>query len=183
MTCSICIGCIEDKIVTKCKHSFCNGCLTSWLLTNNTCPECRYNIIEVCESESESDVIELEYNEELKSGVRNHELPTILKYRDHVEDEIFDLKDNLDNEDYIEEYEIYTEDYKKYEFEINFNEKFKIVTVNVKYDRERDFGEVIYDVNYKVKRNRKVKYNKIGKHINCKSRKYKLKNFDLNFRK
>lgn len=44
MTCSICFE-NAATFKTECNHSFCNQCATHWLLTNNTCPCCRSNII------------------------------------------------------------------------------------------------------------------------------------------
>ena len=38
-----CVICYENKqlIKTVCEHSFCNGCISEWIQTNNTCPMCR----------------------------------------------------------------------------------------------------------------------------------------------
>ena len=40
--CPIClIEEIDNKIETKCHHTFCNDCLNEWLRLDNTCPLCR----------------------------------------------------------------------------------------------------------------------------------------------
>lgn len=40
-----CCICLENnnssKVVTPCKHLFCNECLGRWLETNNCCPVCK----------------------------------------------------------------------------------------------------------------------------------------------
>ena len=46
--CSICLEryVVNDKIINlDCRHSFHKGCLNEWLKNNNTCPQCRENII------------------------------------------------------------------------------------------------------------------------------------------
>lgn len=182
MSCSICIGDIDDEIKTPCNHTFCNSCLTNWLLTNSTCPECRYNIIDERggwgEQEEEEDEIEIDYVEELTSGLRKSEIQTINNYREQVEDEVYDLLDNLDDDEYMDEMEIDTDDFVMYEFDLIFEEKFKNVLVNVRYDREKRFANIKYDIKYKIKKVKPRNMNKIKKFQkirNCK--KYKLKNF------
>ena len=45
--CSICLDtCEQNTFKLECSHSFCNKCITRWLLMNNSCPSCRANIIE-----------------------------------------------------------------------------------------------------------------------------------------
>ena len=46
--CSICLEKykVNDKVLNlKCRHSFHRDCINQWLRDNNTCPECRENII------------------------------------------------------------------------------------------------------------------------------------------
>lgn len=46
--CSICLEKykVNDKIMNlKCRHSFHKDCINIWLKDNNTCPQCRENII------------------------------------------------------------------------------------------------------------------------------------------
>ena len=46
--CSICLEryVVNDKIIhLNCRHSFHKYCLNEWLKNNNTCPQCRENII------------------------------------------------------------------------------------------------------------------------------------------
>jgi len=46
--CPICLEkyVVNDKILNlECNHKFHKGCLSEWLKNNNTCPQCRENII------------------------------------------------------------------------------------------------------------------------------------------
>ena len=46
--CSICLEkyTVNDKIINlKCEHKYHKDCIKIWLKKNNTCPECRENII------------------------------------------------------------------------------------------------------------------------------------------
>ena len=43
--CSICLNNFNNKISTKCKHSFCKDCIMDWISINNNCPMCRNIII------------------------------------------------------------------------------------------------------------------------------------------
>ena len=45
-TCNICFDNLNKdvSIQTPCDHTFCNNCLTQWLLKNNNCPMCRHNL-------------------------------------------------------------------------------------------------------------------------------------------
>ena len=46
--CSICLEryVVNDKVLNlKCRHSFHKDCINIWLKDNNTCPQCRENII------------------------------------------------------------------------------------------------------------------------------------------
>jgi hypothetical protein len=41
-SCPICLSDeIDNKIETKCRHTFCNDCLNEWIRLDNTCPICR----------------------------------------------------------------------------------------------------------------------------------------------
>lgn len=44
--CAICYQENKDScFTTRCNHTFCQGCMTKWLLTNNNCPLCRTKIV------------------------------------------------------------------------------------------------------------------------------------------
>ncbi len=43
--CPICFNEIMEPKLTNCNHKMCTSCLDTWLLTKNTCPLCRRNII------------------------------------------------------------------------------------------------------------------------------------------
>ncbi len=40
-TCAICIGVARDAVKTRCKHVFCNSCMTFALRAKRECPLCR----------------------------------------------------------------------------------------------------------------------------------------------
>ena len=46
---SECAICYQENMdscfTTQCNHTFCQGCMTKWLLTNNNCPLCRTKIV------------------------------------------------------------------------------------------------------------------------------------------
>ena len=44
--CAICFATSHLPFTTKCNHTFCNKCLLQWMLENDSCPMCRYNISE-----------------------------------------------------------------------------------------------------------------------------------------
>ena len=50
--CGICFDKTSD-FTTECNHSFCNGCATEWLLSNNSCPVCRKEFYPISEEELE----------------------------------------------------------------------------------------------------------------------------------
>lgn len=63
--CVICYS--EEKAAemrTKCNHIFCNDCLTHWLLSNNTCPLCRTDLVEKEKNSDEESDDDHEYDEE-----------------------------------------------------------------------------------------------------------------------
>lgn len=41
LRCPICICLLVRPLRLHCGHSFCEGCITTWLKRDNTCPECR----------------------------------------------------------------------------------------------------------------------------------------------
>jgi len=53
--CSICLSFETSSTYNlECKHSFCNKCITQWLLLNDNCPCCRKQIIETNDETSEN---------------------------------------------------------------------------------------------------------------------------------
>jgi hypothetical protein len=41
LECHICFDILRDPVQVCATHTYCNGCITEWKDTNNTCPECR----------------------------------------------------------------------------------------------------------------------------------------------
>ncbi|KAK4609280.1 hypothetical protein CLAFUW4_14493 [Fulvia fulva] len=39
--CPICYDIVTNTFTTPCNHTFCHGCLSTWLRTSTTCPNCR----------------------------------------------------------------------------------------------------------------------------------------------
>jgi len=57
--CAICLGSLSEPVKTPCGHTYCNKCITGWLIDKNSCPECRYNIgenLKKDEEEEEEDI-------------------------------------------------------------------------------------------------------------------------------
>jgi hypothetical protein len=53
-SCSICFETMSNY-TTNCEHHYCNECITSWLLTNNSCPICRKEFYHITEDEAVDD--------------------------------------------------------------------------------------------------------------------------------
>lgn len=55
--CAICYTTtdIDNRFTTQCNHSFCNGCITKWLLSKDDCPMCRAALCPSAETESEDE--------------------------------------------------------------------------------------------------------------------------------
>ena len=82
-SCSICLNDITEKIITPCGHTFCNKCLTQWLLKddNVSCPCCRYKFGIINHNDSNR-LIKVRINTDIKSYFNrnesiNHPLPNI----------------------------------------------------------------------------------------------------------
>lgn len=50
-----CAICMEktSNFTTECNHSFCCGCASEWLLSNNSCPMCRKEFYHISDEELE----------------------------------------------------------------------------------------------------------------------------------
>jgi hypothetical protein len=51
-SCNICLD-NSSNFTTECNHSFCNSCITNWLLQKNSCPMCRKEFYHVSKEELE----------------------------------------------------------------------------------------------------------------------------------
>ena len=105
-TCNICFDdcSLDNTIKTPCGHTFCNSCLTQWLLKKTTCPSCRHPIGEKDnfeENEYDDEDIEIGYNFDIYH-IYTEEIPEHLFQK--IENEVFDLADFItgnQEEEYI----------------------------------------------------------------------------------
>ena len=44
LICSICAAVLENPVELPCRHVFCSQCISRWLDTNHSCPNCRRNV-------------------------------------------------------------------------------------------------------------------------------------------
>ena len=61
--CAICFSTSQSPFTTKCNHTFCNKCLLQWMLENDSCPMCRYNISQATTTQQTDFDIEEEEDE------------------------------------------------------------------------------------------------------------------------
>ncbi|KAE8718265.1 RING-H2 finger protein ATL74 [Hibiscus syriacus] len=56
--CPICLGEFVDgekvRVLPKCKHGFHVRCIDTWLLSHSSCPNCRYSLLQLSASKTES---------------------------------------------------------------------------------------------------------------------------------
>ena len=107
-TCNICFEdySLDNIIKTPCSHTFCNCCLTQWLLKKTTCPSCRHPIgensnFENDEYEDDDEEIDIGYNFDIYH-IFTEEIPEHLFQK--IENEVFDLADFISGnqqEEYI----------------------------------------------------------------------------------
>jgi hypothetical protein len=157
MSCSICIGELSEsnKITTPCDHTFCNTCLTHWLMTNHSCPMCRHEICskpnvhssgdEEDDEEGDDDGVDLveEYN------IPKNSVTVVNKYIHMFEDEMFNLIDNIDNDSYLRSRSVhYVND--MYVMKVCYYHNNKIVSANIVYDPENVYAKMIYSMKYNV---------------------------------
>jgi len=59
MSCGICLDYIyKCYTVLDCLHSFCSGCLSSWLKKSKECPHCREKILVVKKNALVNNIVE-----------------------------------------------------------------------------------------------------------------------------
>ena len=102
MSCSICMNNIvhTNKVITPCEHSFCNTCLTHWLLTNTSCPMCRHKLGEHEDIEDEDEDESIDLIEEFKSH-NPDSISVINKYVLEFESVMFDMIDDVEDGTYV----------------------------------------------------------------------------------
>ena len=170
MSCSICMSELNDSITTPCNHTFCNGCLTKWLLTNESCPMCRHTLGENKqheEEEEEEDDIEIEMR--LDSGIRNSFRHTIEEYFEDFVDELFDLDENINDNEYLEEMRVKVSNGIYYMY-VEYDEGNKYIYANIIYNPDKRESSITYGMKYKVKwinnEIRKIKMNRKNSRTN-----------------
>jgi hypothetical protein len=195
MSCSICMNDIihTNKVVTPCKHTFCNNCLTQWLFTKTSCPMCRKDIGINCyknlneeeeneeEENEEEDEIDNISLQELYSGISKCNIHMIDTYIDDFEEIMFELIDNIDNRSYLQSKGTYislegdgrtlqrkgvkvNDDI--YTMDVIIRDKSKIITANISYDCVKEKSIFIYKYKYKVSKTKIRRVNRLPKNIN-----------------
>lgn len=179
--CVICLNNINNEFITKCNHSFCNTCITNWLLTNNNCPTCRFDLVHNTPQQEQNDDDDEDYEndefepvhieEKLIDGTRKTEWNYINEFSDDISDELDD----------------FIEDVQDGEFEIQNNcyvntciieGKHKSLYIYMNLNKQINHVIVTYEPVYhtsiiKQKKNKLFKHtNKLSKYTN------KLKNFN-----
>ena len=88
--CSICLEPPSNLVKAPCKHSFCNECLTQWLLTQTTCPHADI----LCEHNGSDDLELEESDRELSFAIIDTgEIPENIY--DKIEHRVEDLVENI----------------------------------------------------------------------------------------
>ena len=83
-TCNICFEDIScDEFKTSCEHKFHNKCLTQWVLSNETCPLCRKNLIQ--------NNYESNYNEEIDNEMSEDDE----SFKFEIDDGIYNIQDDV----------------------------------------------------------------------------------------
>tara|TARA_B100001094_G_scaffold97430_1_gene93456 strand:- start:434 stop:970 length:537 start_codon:yes stop_codon:yes gene_type:complete len=174
--CVICLNDINNEFTTKCNHSFCNTCITNWLLTHNNCPTCRFDLVQNTPQQEQNDddddddeEFESVHIEELLiEGTRSTEWNFINQFSDEINEE-------LDN---------FIEDVQDGEIEITHNcyintyiieSKNKTLYAYMNINKNINNARITYESVYHTPII-KHKKNKLFKHTN------KLKNFNKKIR-
>lgn len=165
MSCSICMSELKDSITTPCNHEFCNSCLTHWLMTKDSCPMCRHTLGEKKEQnydeeedEEEEDDIDIEMR--LDSGVRKSFRHTIEGYIEDFVEDLFDLDDNINDNEFLEEMGVKVSD-GIYCMCVEYEEGHKYIYADIIYNPEKRESSITYGMKYKVNRSNRI--NKINK--------------------
>ena len=182
MSCSICMGEVKDvnKIITPCKHIFCNTCLTQWLMSNHSCPMCRKEFGKKSEEEEEGeDDIELieEYmvNNPSYVSVINNYIPIF-------EDVMFDLIDNVEDEDFLRDENVQRIE-NIYVMKYSHYDNNKIIGVDISYDPDNVFVRMVYNMKYDVPKNKRRSINRNKKYLKRMNRNIKSFNKKIRYSK
>ena len=176
MSCSICIESIDktNMIKTPCDHTFCNKCLTKWLITNTSCPMCRNNFGPSDKSEeSDDDDEEISINVEMNDGISKRFQSDIEEYYEDFVDRLFDMIDNIEDQEYLRDYNVLIEN-GYYCMNVEFIEKNKVISSLISYDPSTNSANFYYGLRYKNNKRHMVP-KRINKNINNRGRMGKQK--------
>lgn len=169
MSCSICMGEVTNIIKTPCDHTFCNTCLTSWLMNNNSCPMCRFKIGEGSESESDDDEDHLIIEEEYEGGMNEGYVHKVVDYIEDFEIDMYELVDNFEDVNWIKDNKVKVKD-GKYRMIVGIEERKKIVSAQITYTPEMNHVEMIYGMKYIYHKHKQRRVRKLSKY--CNNRKF-----------
>ena len=89
---SICYeSCEDSNYKLKCNHSFCNKCITHWLLLNSNCPCCRETIIDNTAKEDEAEDEEYEDDQENINIILNENMIVPINITESIVGRINDI--------------------------------------------------------------------------------------------
>lgn len=150
MSCSICMTDIihTNKVVTPCEHSFCNTCLTHWLLTNTSCPMCRHKIGEQEDIDEEEEEDSIDLIEEYETTNSNN-MNVISKYILDFESIMFDMIDDVEDGTYVTNKHIQTCG-NKYVTHTSLYDRRKIIRAMISYDPINNNSTMSYSMDYNV---------------------------------
>lgn len=106
-SCTICMENIPHNktVTTRCNHHFCNDCFWKWCSKNNTCPNCRTELMDKNREEELNMKNLLERRDEIIDQVEEYyeesdRLKRLIKRRQHCYEKISDKYNQLENELY-----------------------------------------------------------------------------------
>ena len=183
MSCSICMGEVKDvnKIITPCKHIFCNTCLTQWLMTNHSCPMCRKEFGNKTEEENEDSEDDIELVEEYMMNNPSY-VSVINQHLPIFEDVMFDLIDNIDDEDFLRDGNVQRID-NIYVMKYRYHDNNKIIGADIIYEPDNGFVKMTYNMEYDVPKNKRRNINRNKKDLKRMNRNIKSFNKKIRYNK
>ena len=165
------MGNVCNKVTTPCDHSFCNSCLTSWLMNKNSCPMCRFKIGIGLDSDSddESDDDRLIIDEEFEGGMNEGYVHKVVDYIEDFEIDMYDLVDNYEDSNWIKDNKVRVR-YGTYRMIVDIEERKKIVSAHITYTPERNHVKMIYGMKYIYHKHKQRRVKKLSKY--CNNRKF-----------
>jgi hypothetical protein len=167
LSCNICNNNYNknNKFITSCNHTFCNQCITHWLLLNNTCPMCRHDIIDNnndSDSDSDSDSDEYDYYLDWPGTNNYMSFNDLQNIRRNHRDDIYDICDEMIddiNENNLDDIH-YSEKHNLYEIEDEIHTKQHIIYITFTYYPDDEKIQVNFTFKNKLKEPKlKQRYN------------------------